>query len=270
MFITLKMILHTLLLPPGGPAACWRHSGRGCRGGARRARAAHRLGAADAALAALWLLATPVAASCSACSPSAARARSEPCRRTPRRSSSSPGASRSCIRSRVRRTRPAARRAARAHRLRRVPRAAHGLPVLVSGSARGDAGDARRLARDFGVGTRWVERQSRDTFQNAADSPRLLRALASRASSWSRAATHEWRAVQRVSSAGLDGRAGAGGVCGHRTAAASSCTCRARRRCGLDARRCTSSSGTGAPRVFRARAPAPAEPLEHVYRPRPP
>src|SRR5204863_172014 len=50
------------------------------------------------------------------------------------------------------------------------------LPVLVSGTAAEALAMRVSLARDFGIQVRWVEERSRDTFQNAQFSSRLLKA----------------------------------------------------------------------------------------------
>ena len=78
------------------------------------------------------------------------------------------------------------------------------LPVLVSGSP-GEA-DAMRatLARDFGITTRWYENHSRDTFENARFSARLLRADGITRIILVTNSTHEWRAVQEFTGAGLE------------------------------------------------------------------
>ncbi len=58
---------------------------------------------------------------------------------------------------------------------------ATGLPILVSGGPIGRDGPplaalmAASLATDFGVKTRWIEAESRDTWQNALDSAAMLR-----------------------------------------------------------------------------------------------
>jgi uncharacterized SAM-binding protein YcdF (DUF218 family) len=79
-----------------------------------------------------------------------------------------------------------------------------GLPVAVSGTH--DEASAMRasLARDFGVATRWVEERSRDTFQNAQFCAALLHPLGVRRVVLVTGADHEWRAVQEFASAGFD------------------------------------------------------------------
>jgi uncharacterized SAM-binding protein YcdF (DUF218 family) len=78
------------------------------------------------------------------------------------------------------------------------------LPVLVSGTARETLAMRVTLARNFDVPTRWIDAQSLDTFQNAANSSRLLRADGVTRIILVTSGDHEWRAVQEFASAGLD------------------------------------------------------------------
>jgi uncharacterized SAM-binding protein YcdF (DUF218 family) len=77
------------------------------------------------------------------------------------------------------------------------------LPVLVSGSADEATTMRASLARDFGVGTRWVENQSGDTYENARNSARLLRADGVTRIILVTSSTHLWRATHEFQSAGL-------------------------------------------------------------------
>jgi uncharacterized SAM-binding protein YcdF (DUF218 family) len=79
-----------------------------------------------------------------------------------------------------------------------------GLPVLVSGTARDVLAMRATLARDFGVEVRWAEGASRDTFENAEFSARLLRPEHVTRIVLVTSATHEWRAVQEFTSAGFE------------------------------------------------------------------
>ena len=78
-----------------------------------------------------------------------------------------------------------------------------GLPVLVSGDFA--ESDAMRtvLARDFGVTTRWTESRSRDTFQNAAYSAPLLKAAGVSRILLVTSASHAYRAMREFEAAGL-------------------------------------------------------------------
>jgi uncharacterized SAM-binding protein YcdF (DUF218 family) len=79
-----------------------------------------------------------------------------------------------------------------------------GLPVLVTGTAREVLAMRATLARNFGIDVRWVEGESRDTFQNAEFSARLLRAAQVTRIVLVTSANHEWRAVQEFRSAGFE------------------------------------------------------------------
>jgi uncharacterized SAM-binding protein YcdF (DUF218 family) len=79
-----------------------------------------------------------------------------------------------------------------------------GLPVLVSGGPGETLAMRVTLARNFGIRTRWIEGHSHDTFQNAANSSRLLRADGVTHIILVTSGDHEWRAVQEFASAGLE------------------------------------------------------------------
>jgi len=78
------------------------------------------------------------------------------------------------------------------------------LPVLVSGSPR--EADAMRstLFRDFGINPRWVENHSGDTFENARFSAPLLRADGIRRILLVTSSAHEWRAAHEFMGTGLE------------------------------------------------------------------
>jgi uncharacterized SAM-binding protein YcdF (DUF218 family) len=78
------------------------------------------------------------------------------------------------------------------------------LPVLVSGTDPEANAMRVSLARDFGVSTRWFENQSRDTYENAHFSALLLRADGVRRIVLVTTSTHLWRAAHEFSSAGLE------------------------------------------------------------------
>lgn len=78
-----------------------------------------------------------------------------------------------------------------------------GLPVLVSGTPEETLAMRTVLARDFGITVRWVEGHSRDTFENAEFSARLLRPEGLRRILLVTSAEHEWRAAHEFVAAGL-------------------------------------------------------------------
>ncbi|HXN79517.1 MAG TPA: ElyC/SanA/YdcF family protein, partial [Steroidobacteraceae bacterium] len=176
MFITLKSLLHTLLLPPAGPlliaaAGAWLLRSRTSAG---TAKAGWLLLAAG--LASLWLLATPLVAD------ALARA----AEREPALDLTRPLQAQAIVILGGYDQRSAAPEyggepapgSALLERLAYGAFLAHrtGLPVLVSGAAPEALAMRISLARDFRIEVRWVEDQSRDTFQNAQFSSRLLRA----------------------------------------------------------------------------------------------
>jgi len=78
------------------------------------------------------------------------------------------------------------------------------LPVLVSGTGTEAITMQTSLSRDFGITTRWVENQSRDTFENAQFSAKLLAAAGIRRVIVVTSSTHEWRAVHEFMGAGFE------------------------------------------------------------------
>lgn len=78
-----------------------------------------------------------------------------------------------------------------------------GLPILVTGFHSEAIAMGDTLQRNFGLTPRWVDAQSYDTFQNARNSTRLLRAAGIERILLVTHATHEWRAVHEFSAAGL-------------------------------------------------------------------
>jgi uncharacterized SAM-binding protein YcdF (DUF218 family) len=79
-----------------------------------------------------------------------------------------------------------------------------GLPVAVSGTHDETSAMRASLARDFGVGTRWTEERSRDTFENAQFCAALLRPLGVTHIVLVTDADHEWRAVREFAGAGFE------------------------------------------------------------------
>jgi len=203
MFIALKTLLHTLLLPPGGPlllagAGAWLIAGAA---GGRLRRAGWVL--LFAGLATLWLLATPVVAE-------ALKATAERCpaldlgRPVPAQAVVILGGAAGRLAAPEYRGEPAAswelleRLNYGAFVARRT-----GLPVAVSGSHDEALAMTASLARDFGVAARWIEDRSRDTFENAQFCAVLLRPLGIKNIVLVTSADHEWRAVHEFSGAGF-------------------------------------------------------------------
>jgi|SRR5579864_560324 len=204
MLITLKMILHTLLLPPGGPlllaiAGTWLIARRGDGVRSRRAGWALLLGG----LAALWLLATPLVA----------YALSRAAQRCPPLELGRPVQAQAIVilggdSARLGAPDYGGEPAVRRTLLERLNYGAFiarrtGLPVAVSGAPDEALAMRTSLARDFGVGTRWLEDRSRDTFENAEFSSTLLRPLGITRIVLVTDADHEWRAMREFVAAGF-------------------------------------------------------------------
>lgn len=78
-----------------------------------------------------------------------------------------------------------------------------GLPILVTGFHM-EAGAMRdTLLRNFGIGVRWVDDESYDTFENARNSVRLLEAGGVHRIVLVTHAAHMWRSVQEFTAAGI-------------------------------------------------------------------
>jgi uncharacterized SAM-binding protein YcdF (DUF218 family) len=204
MLITLKTLLHTLLLPPGGPlllataGAClvaW-------RGAAVRAR---RTGWVLLAvgLTTLWLLANPLVAD----------ALGRAAQRCPPLDLTRPVPAQAIVilggdAHRSGAPEYGGQPAVSLHLLERLNYAAFvarrtGLPVVVSGTRDETLAMSAALARDFGIPTAWVEGRSRDTFQNAQFCAALLRPFGITRIVLVTSADHEWRAMQEFASAGF-------------------------------------------------------------------
>jgi uncharacterized SAM-binding protein YcdF (DUF218 family) len=203
MFITLKALLRTLLLPPAGPLLI-AAAGAGLvrwHQGARARRAGWVL--LVAGLATLWVLATPVVA----------EALSRAVQRCPALDLSRPLTAQAIVilgseGERMRAPEYGGEPAAQLSLLERVDYGAYvarrtHLPVLVSGTPDETRAMRATLARDFNIETRWVEDRSRDTFENAAFSARLLKSAGVTRIVLVTSADHEWRAKGEFASAGF-------------------------------------------------------------------
>jgi len=78
------------------------------------------------------------------------------------------------------------------------------LPVLVTGATNEAIAMSVSLSRSFGVTPRWVENHSRDTFDNARYSARMLFAEHITRIVLVTSSTHLWRATQEFQSAGFE------------------------------------------------------------------
>ncbi|HEV3181587.1 MAG TPA: YdcF family protein [Steroidobacteraceae bacterium] len=204
MLIAIKTLLHTLLLPPGGPlllatvGACllaWRDATRRTR---RTGWALLAVG-----LATLWLLAVPLVAD----------ALGRAAQRCPPLDLTRPVQAQAIVilggeAQRLGAPEYGGEPAASLHLLERLNYGAlvarrTGLPVTVSGSHKEALAMSASLARDFGIRTRWVEDRSRDTFQNAQFCAELLKPLGVTRIVLVTDADHEWRAMHEFVSAGF-------------------------------------------------------------------
>jgi uncharacterized SAM-binding protein YcdF (DUF218 family) len=79
-----------------------------------------------------------------------------------------------------------------------------GLPVLVTGFELEARAMHDTLQRNFGIEARWIDSSAYDTFQNARNSARLLKADGVQHIVLVTRATHMWRSVQEFTDAGLD------------------------------------------------------------------
>ncbi len=201
-FMALKTSLHMLLLPPGGPVllallGAWLAQ-RAATATARRCGAVLLV----ANLALLWLLSTPAVAD-------RLEVAAERC---PALDLARPVTAQAIVILSGGGMRAWAPEyggpAASQELLERVSYGAYlarhtGLPVLVSGNGREVVAMRATLLRNFGVEVRWADDESRDTFQNAAFSARILRAANVTRILLVTSAGHEWRSVQEFTSAGF-------------------------------------------------------------------
>ncbi len=203
MFVAIKTLLHTLLLPPGGllliaAAGVWL-----ARSGVAARTRRTGWGLLVAALAASWLLATPVVADWL----------ERAAEREPPLDLSRPVEAQAIVilgGGDERGTAPeyGGAPAAGPYLLERLAYGAYvahrtALPVLVSGDPREALTMRTSLARDFGIEVRWVEGRSRDTFENAQFSAPLLKASGVSRILLVTDSAHVWRAVHEFAGTGL-------------------------------------------------------------------
>jgi uncharacterized SAM-binding protein YcdF (DUF218 family) len=79
----------------------------------------------------------------------------------------------------------------------------YALPLAISGGPGEIIAIAQTLERDFGVVPRWIEGNSRDTYENAQLSARLLQPEGVRRIILVTSSTHEWRAAHEFMEAGF-------------------------------------------------------------------
>jgi uncharacterized SAM-binding protein YcdF (DUF218 family) len=79
-----------------------------------------------------------------------------------------------------------------------------GLPVLVTSYHREGIAMRATLERNFGIEPRWVDRDAYDTFDNARNSARLLRAAGVSRVLLVTSGLHIWRAAHEFEAAGLE------------------------------------------------------------------
>lgn len=201
MFMLLKSLLQTLVLPPAGPLLLMIAGACLTRAHGRGARAGWTLLVTGITL--QWLLATPVVAS----------ALSIAAQRYPALDLARPVEAQAIVilggdRARRDASEYGGAPAAGDGLLERVAYGAYlahhaGLPLLISGFPNEVQAMRASLSRDFGVEPRWIENHSRDTFESAQLSVPMLQAGGVRRIVLVTSAVHEWRAVHEFQSAGL-------------------------------------------------------------------
>jgi uncharacterized SAM-binding protein YcdF (DUF218 family) len=92
----------------------------------------------------------------------------------------------------------------------------YSLPVAVSGASFEAVAMSQTLARNFGVPPRWVEGNSRDTYENARLSAKILFPAGIKRIILVTSSPHEWRAAHEFMAAGFDVVPAPAGVLGIR------------------------------------------------------
>lgn len=199
MLVTLKTLLHTLLLPPGGPLLL-------AIAGLLLVRRHRRTGVTllIVAVGALWLLSTPIIAD----ELLLAAEKFPPLDLTqPLHAEAIVILGGGGYRSKA-----PEYGGAPAADMEQLDRLAYGayvarktsLPVLVSGAPNEALAMSASLTRSFGVKPRWIENHSRDTFDNARYSARMLFAEHITSIVLVTSATQLWRATQEFRGAGFE------------------------------------------------------------------
>ena len=80
----------------------------------------------------------------------------------------------------------------------------YSLPLAISGAPPETTGMSATLSRDLGVPPRWIERGSRDTYENAQLSARILLPAGIRRIILVTSSPHEWRAAHEFMAAGFE------------------------------------------------------------------
>lgn len=92
----------------------------------------------------------------------------------------------------------------------------YSLPLAVSGAGPEATAMSATLARNFGLMPRWIEGNSRDTYENAQLSARILRPAGVKRIVLVTSSAHEWRAAHEFMAAGFDVVPAPAGVLGYR------------------------------------------------------
>jgi uncharacterized SAM-binding protein YcdF (DUF218 family) len=92
----------------------------------------------------------------------------------------------------------------------------YSLPLAVSGAAPEATAMSATLSRNFAVTPRWIERNSRDTYENAQLSARILLPVGVKRIVLVTTSAHEWRAAHEFMAAGFDVVPAPAGVLGYR------------------------------------------------------
>lgn len=92
----------------------------------------------------------------------------------------------------------------------------YSLPVAVSGAAPEATAMSQTLSRNLAITPRWIERNSRDTYENARLSARILLPAGIKRIVLVTSSAHEWRAVHEFMEAGFEVVPAPAGVLGYR------------------------------------------------------